>query len=50
MPADYPIAVMDGTCALCAFGAKMVRRLDRTDDIRIAPFQVEIRVTGYPVP
>ena len=34
-----PIAVMDGTCALCAFGAKMVHRLDRSGDIRIAPIQ-----------
>ena len=39
MPADYPVAVMDGTCALCAFGAKMVHRLDRSGDIRIAPIQ-----------
>jgi len=37
----HPIAVMDGTCALCAFGAKMVHRLDRTGDIRIAPIQGE---------
>jgi len=35
----YPIAVMDGTCALCSFGAKMVHRLDRSGDIRIAPIQ-----------
>lgn len=35
----HPIAVMDGTCALCAFGAKMVHRLDRSGDIRIAPIQ-----------
>lgn len=35
----YPVAVMDGTCALCAFGAKMVHRLDRSGDIRIAPIQ-----------
>lgn len=41
MPAEYPIAVMDGTCALCAFGAKMVHQLDRTGDIRIAPIQGE---------
>ncbi|AGI67662.1 DCC family protein-like protein [Octadecabacter antarcticus 307] len=37
----YPIAVMDGTCALCAFGAKIVHRLDRSGDIRIAPIQGE---------
>ena len=35
----YPVAVMDGTCALCAFGAKMVHRLDRAGTIRIAPIQ-----------
>jgi predicted DCC family thiol-disulfide oxidoreductase YuxK len=35
----HPIAVMDGTCALCAFVARMVHRLDRSGDIRIAPIQ-----------
>jgi predicted DCC family thiol-disulfide oxidoreductase YuxK len=35
----HPIAVMDGTCALCGFGARMVHRLDRLGDIRIAPIQ-----------
>ena len=35
----HPIAVMDGTCALCAFVARMVHRLDRPGDIRIAPIQ-----------
>lgn len=39
---DAPIAVMDGTCALCAFGARMIDRLDRSGDIRIAPFQGEV--------
>lgn len=38
---SYPIAVMDGTCALCSFGAKMVNRLDKTGTIRIAPIQGE---------
>ncbi len=32
-----PIAFMDGDCALCAFGARMIDRLDRSDDIRICP-------------
>lgn len=41
MAQDDPIAVMDGTCALCAFGARMVNRLDRTGTIRIAPIQGE---------
>jgi predicted DCC family thiol-disulfide oxidoreductase YuxK len=36
---SYPIAVMDGTCALCAFGARLVHRLDRSGTIRIAPIQ-----------
>lgn len=35
----HAIAVMDGTCALCAFGAKMVHRLDKTGTIKIAPIQ-----------
>ena len=39
MTQPYPIAVMDGTCALCAFGARMVHRMDRSGDIRIAPIQ-----------
>ena len=35
----HAVAVMDGTCALCAFGAKMVHRLDKAATIRIAPIQ-----------
>ena len=38
-PEDTAIAVMDGTCALCAFGARMVNRLDTSGTIRIAPIQ-----------
>lgn len=34
-----PVAVMDATCALCSFGARMIHRLDRTGDIRICPIQ-----------
>ena len=37
----HAIAVMDGTCALCAFGAKMVHRLDKSGTIKIAPIQGE---------
>lgn len=37
--ADTPIAVMDGTCALCSFGARMIHRLDRSGEIRICPIQ-----------
>ena len=34
-----PIAVMDATCALCSWCARMTHRLDRTGEIRIAPIQ-----------
>lgn len=33
------IAVMDATCALCSWGARMIHRLDRTGEIKIAPIQ-----------
>ena len=33
--AEAPLAVMDGDCALCAFGARMIDRLDRSGEIRI---------------
>lgn len=36
---DPPVAVMDGTCALCSWGARMIHRLDRTREIRIATIQ-----------
>ena len=36
-----PVAVMDGTCALCSWGARMIHRLDRTGEIRIATIQGE---------
>lgn len=32
-----PVAFMDGDCALCTFGARMIDRLDRQRDIRICP-------------
>lgn len=38
---DHPIAVMDATCALCSFGARMIHRLDRSGDIRICPIQTD---------
>ena len=41
MNADPPIAVMDATCALCSFGARMIHRLDRKGEIRICPIQTE---------
>ncbi|PJI92506.1 putative DCC family thiol-disulfide oxidoreductase YuxK [Yoonia maricola] len=34
-----PIAVMDATCALCSWGARMIHRLDQSGEIRIAPIQ-----------
>ena len=37
--ADHPIAVMDASCALCSWGARMIHRLDRSGEIRIAPIQ-----------
>jgi predicted DCC family thiol-disulfide oxidoreductase YuxK len=39
MGKDDPIAVMDATCALCSFGARMIHRLDRTGTFRICPVQ-----------
>ena len=39
--ADHPIAVMDATCALCSWGARMIHRLDRSGEIMIAPIQSE---------
>lgn len=38
-PDAPPIAVMDGTCALCCFGARMIDRLDRRGVIRICRVQ-----------
>lgn len=40
-PENAPIAVMDGNCALCSFGARMIHRLDRRQEIRICPIQTE---------
>lgn len=42
MPQLPPIAVMDATCALCSFGARMVHKIDRSRDIRICPIQTEM--------
>lgn len=41
MEQTNPIAVMDATCALCSWGARMIHRLDRSGEIRIAPIQSE---------
>lgn len=39
LDAGGAIAVMDGDCALCTRGARMIHRLDRSGTIRIAPMQ-----------
>lgn len=39
-PTD-PIAVMDATCALCSWGARVIHWLDRSGEIKIAPIQSE---------
>jgi len=38
----HPIALMDGECALCCFGARMIDRLDRRGEIRICPVQTRL--------
>lgn len=38
---DHPTAVMDATCALCSWGARLIHRLDRSGEIKIAPVQSE---------
>lgn len=42
MEHEQPIAVMDATCALCSFGARMIHRLDKSGDIRICPIQTDL--------
>lgn len=32
-----PITIMDGNCALCSFGARIIHRLDRGGKVRILP-------------
>ncbi|WP_019955299.1 thiol-disulfide oxidoreductase DCC family protein [Yoonia vestfoldensis] len=39
MTNDPPIAVMDAECAVCSWGARVIHRIDRQGDIRIAPIQ-----------
>ncbi len=36
---ENPIAVMDASCALCSWGERMLHRLDRSGEIKIAPIQ-----------
>ncbi|WP_294222273.1 DCC1-like thiol-disulfide oxidoreductase family protein [uncultured Shimia sp.] len=37
-----PITVMDGDCALCGFGARMIARFDTHEDFRICPGQTDL--------
>ncbi|MFV0474228.1 MAG: thiol-disulfide oxidoreductase DCC family protein [Pikeienuella sp.] len=32
-----PVAVVDGECALCSWGARMIHRFDRSGTVRICP-------------
>ncbi|SDY93237.1 thiol-disulfide oxidoreductase DCC family protein [Citreimonas salinaria] len=34
-----PVAIMDGDCALCSWGARTIARLDRQGEFRICPLQ-----------
>ena len=36
---DFPVVVIDGTCALCNRVARVIDRLDRSGEIRIATSQ-----------
>ncbi|MCB5198377.1 DUF393 domain-containing protein [Loktanella sp. TSTF-M6] len=37
-----PVAVMDATCAVCSWGARMIHRMDRTGRVRICPIQTPL--------
>ena len=37
-----PITVMDGDCALCSFGARLIARFDHKGAFRICPGQTEL--------
>ncbi len=39
---SVPVAVMDGDCALCSWGARMIHRLDRSGTVRICPVQTPL--------
>jgi predicted DCC family thiol-disulfide oxidoreductase YuxK len=38
----HPVAVMDGTCALCSAGARLIDRFDRSGQIRICPATTDL--------
>ena len=37
-----PLTVMDGDCALCSFGARLISRFDRRAEFRICPAQTPL--------
>lgn len=37
-----PVAVMDGTCAICTVGARWLHRFDTSGEIRICPIQTDL--------
>ncbi|MDF3856380.1 thiol-disulfide oxidoreductase DCC family protein [Paracoccus sp. P2] len=39
---SVPLAVMDGECAVCSWGARMIHRLDRSGTVRICPVQTPL--------
>lgn len=41
-PDDGSVVVMDGDCALCSFGARLIARFDRAERFRICPGQTEL--------
>lgn len=36
---SVPLAVMDGECAVCSWGARMINRLDRSQTVKICMIQ-----------
>ncbi|MEN0040521.1 MAG: DUF393 domain-containing protein [Pseudomonadota bacterium] len=39
---SYPLTVMDGDCALCTFGARLIARFDRRQEFRICTAQSKL--------
>ena len=37
-----PVTVMDGECALCSAGARLIARFDRSGEVRICRAQTEL--------
>lgn len=42
---EGPIAFMDGECALCSWGARLIARYDTKAEIRICPIQTKLGQT-----